>query len=128
MESLREYVQELIRQAERRRGTPISVRALSEALNVSYEHARRLAAGKPTVSRRLLERFATFLQVDVEPVWRRFEDARARSERRPTPTPTVSFDRLKRAWPRLTERQRRLVVGIAQEMAQLKEKPPGPGG
>ena len=102
----------------------LAIRQLANAVGHSYEHCRRIIKGDPVVSEELNKEICRVLGLDEQEMWRQAQKEKA-VERFGVRLPSAGAgdaQALIRAWKQLGPSDRRLVLRVAQAMAQLARR------
>jgi hypothetical protein len=122
-DSYAEAIRDRLESAHNMWGKPASIRMLAAAVGMSYEHIRKILAGKPVASEELNRRLARALRFDPVDLWElaRREKAARRFGTGIFSDGLPSSRRLRNVWRRLSPDDQATVLRIAEGLAA---KPP----
>src|SRR5579884_3289142 len=100
----------------------VSIRDLARKLEITYEHARRLARGEAVPSSYLLKAVCAYLKLPYEELQNIATSDRIRKKYGTLPLELTGknpeLDPIERAWPYLTDDQKKTLITLAQALVQ----------
>lgn len=102
------------------RDNDIKLRDIQKKTGFSYEHLRKIRAGRSVLSKEVSDAICKELGLDPKAMWEiaRVEKLQNRYGQIPAVLVSVPDDRAKRGWPLLTREQQQEVIAMIEMMAR----------